>query len=192
MSIKILTARPLFHDGMQLLFKKVHVDADIVVVDLDTRTMSDARTKYPDHLIVAYSQSPDKALPALRDGASAFLHKGSVEVAIKTIELVAIGGRGIVPSFILKPPIALPPPASPQFSKEEQRILKLIADGWTNAEISRRLVKAEATVKVHVKGILRKLRMTNRTQVAVWYKNQKFDQPTTRSNGELPNGGTEL
>ena len=54
------------------------------------------------------------------------------------------------------------------FSDRELQILKLIARGYANKVIAIELDIAEATVKAHVKAILRKTRMGNRTQAAVW------------------------
>ena len=55
-----------------------------------------------------------------------------------------------------------------QFSAQEYRILKHIVSGASNKLIARHMNIAEATVKVHVKTILRKLRVQNRTQAAIW------------------------
>ncbi|HLZ78626.1 MAG TPA: LuxR C-terminal-related transcriptional regulator, partial [Sphingomonas sp.] len=44
--------------------------------------------------------------------------------------------------------------------------------GDANKVIARKLGIAEATVKVHVKAILRKLHVLNRTQAAIWVVNQ--------------------
>ena len=57
--------------------------------------------------------------------------------------------------------------ASP-LSEREKCILRFIADGASNKLIARKINVAEATVKVHVKAILRKIRVQNRTQAAVW------------------------
>jgi two-component system nitrate/nitrite response regulator NarL len=43
-----------------------------------------------------------------------------------------------------------------------------LVSGSSNKLIARELHLSEATVKVHVKSILRKLHMANRTQVAIW------------------------
>jgi two-component system nitrate/nitrite response regulator NarL len=56
----------------------------------------------------------------------------------------------------------------PIFSDREQQILKDLAKGHSNKMIARTFTLADATVKVHIKSILRKTRFTNRTQVAVW------------------------
>jgi two-component system nitrate/nitrite response regulator NarL len=43
--------------------------------------------------------------------------------------------------------------------------------GDSNKVIARKIAIAEATVKVHVKAILRKIRLSNRTQAAIWAMN---------------------
>lgn len=53
-------------------------------------------------------------------------------------------------------------------STREAEILHCLMEGAPNKTIARRLEVAEATVKVHVKAILRKIRVTNRTQAAMW------------------------
>jgi two-component system nitrate/nitrite response regulator NarL len=54
------------------------------------------------------------------------------------------------------------------FSKREQVILSHLMQGAPNKQIARELEVAEATVKVHVKALLRKIRVRNRTQAAMW------------------------
>jgi two-component system, NarL family, nitrate/nitrite response regulator NarL len=53
-------------------------------------------------------------------------------------------------------------------SKREMRILRTLMEGISNKTIARQLVITESTVKVHIKAILRKLRLHNRTQAAMW------------------------
>ena len=55
-----------------------------------------------------------------------------------------------------------------KLSDREVGILRCLVDGDANKVISRRLNIAEPTVKVHIKAILRKLHVDNRTQAAVW------------------------
>jgi two-component system, NarL family, nitrate/nitrite response regulator NarL len=65
-------------------------------------------------------------------------------------------------------------PTIPRFerlSEREQIILDHIAKGATNKHIARDLHVAEATVKAHVKAILRKVKVQNRTQAAIWAVN---------------------
>jgi two-component system, NarL family, nitrate/nitrite response regulator NarL len=53
-------------------------------------------------------------------------------------------------------------------SARQKTILRCLLDGDSNKVIARRIAIAEATVKVHVKAILRKIRVQNRTQAAIW------------------------
>jgi two-component system nitrate/nitrite response regulator NarL len=55
-----------------------------------------------------------------------------------------------------------------QLSEREQEILLLVAHGATNKSIAHTFSIAEGTVKAHLKTILRKLSVRNRTQAALW------------------------
>jgi len=57
---------------------------------------------------------------------------------------------------------------SANLSAREVEILRCLIMGLPNKVISRRLSISEATVKVHVKAVLRKLHVMNRTQAAIW------------------------
>jgi len=69
--------------------------------------------------------------------------------------------------------------------------------GSSNKVIACNLAIAEATVKVHIKSILRKIRARNRTQAAIWaVSNLSFaqDMPEEQApavfNGNRTNGAT--
>jgi two-component system nitrate/nitrite response regulator NarL len=53
-------------------------------------------------------------------------------------------------------------------SRRELVILRTLTEGASNKMIALKLVITESTVKVHMKAILRKLRLQNRTQAAIW------------------------
>lgn len=55
-----------------------------------------------------------------------------------------------------------------QLSARERLILGCIIEGCSNKAIARKIAISEATVKVHVKSILRKVRVHSRTQAAIW------------------------
>ncbi|MEM8790994.1 MAG: response regulator transcription factor [Pseudomonadota bacterium] len=88
--------------------------------------------------------------------------------------LIAVAARGVDP---LPPPrsgIELPPetvekpPCSRGLSRREKHVLTLIANGAPNKVIARELDISESTVKAHLKSILKKIGVLNRTQAAVW------------------------
>lgn len=56
----------------------------------------------------------------------------------------------------------------PRLSEREEQILDSLVKGHANKVIARTCEITEATVKVHMKSILRKIQVANRTQAAVW------------------------
>ena len=57
---------------------------------------------------------------------------------------------------------------SPPLSRREYEVVRCLAIGLSNKTIARELNITEGTVKVHVKGLLRKVKAANRTQLAIW------------------------
>jgi two-component system nitrate/nitrite response regulator NarL len=72
-------------------------------------------------------------------------------------------------------------PAGTGLSPRELQILRALVNGKSNKAIARELSITEATVKVHLKALLRKVRVNNRTQAAVWALNQGLDRPAAAS-----------
>ena len=69
-------------------------------------------------------------------------------------------------------------------SEREEQILRDLVEGLSNKIIARKLDIAEATVKVHMKSILRKIRVANRTQGAIWAFENGYS--VDRPHPELP------
>lgn len=66
-----------------------------------------------------------------------------------------------------------------RLTDRETIILSHLTQGASNKHIARELEIAEATVKVHVKSLLRKIRAKNRTQAAMWaMNNQRSQRPS--------------
>jgi DNA-binding NarL/FixJ family response regulator len=72
------------------------------------------------------------------------------------------------PMLLGEPSIEAHEHYSPKLSLKETRILRRLISGDSNKTIERNCSIAEATVKVHVKPIPRKIRVRNRTQAAIW------------------------
>ncbi len=74
-----------------------------------------------------------------------------------------IGTKGETNELAPRDMASLTPLSTPQ-----QSILRCLIQGDSNKSIARKLAISEATAKVHVKSILRKIRVHNRTQAAIW------------------------
>jgi two-component system, NarL family, response regulator LiaR len=127
-------------------------------------------------VIVLTSYHEDEHIfPAIRAGALSYLLKdvGTTELA----DAVRKAARG---EAVLHPHVAArliqdlrgtqrtADVAEPLLSDREREVLRLIADGCSNADIAERLVISEYTVKNHVSNILGKLHLADRTQAAVY------------------------
>jgi two-component system nitrate/nitrite response regulator NarL len=80
---------------------------------------------------------------------------------------VASPARSPVPTAPNGTPERVGNSRNPELSDREQQVLDCLVDGQPNKVIGRTLNIAEATVKVHIKGLLRKMQVANRTQAAV-------------------------
>ena len=125
-------------------------------------------------LVLTSFSDEDKVFPAIRAGALGYLLKdSSPQQLIKAIHDVYRGEASLHPSIALQlireinRPSDLPPVENP-LSERELEVLKLVAQGLTNQEIAIRLSLSEWTVRTHVRNILGKLHLANRTQAALF------------------------
>lgn len=127
-------------------------------------------------VIVLTSYHEDEFIfPALRAGALSYVLKdiGPEELA-DTVRKAARGESVLHPRVAARVVQELrgarrdTPNLFTDLSDRELEVLRLIADGRSNAEIARKLVISEKTVKGHVSNILGKLHMLDRTQAAVY------------------------
>lgn len=155
------------------------------------------KDQYPDaHIaVVADHYGATEPASAFKAGATGYLVNAiSCDAFVKSIELVMLGETLFPPTFPSSAPAvrrqrrskAIPVsseddkalPSAPSesaatslLSPRETGILCCLVDGDSNKCIARKIGIAEATVKAHVKAILRKIRVQNRTQAAIWGMN---------------------
>lgn len=151
------------------------------------------KDRYPVARIAILSDNyrPVDLASAFRAGANGyFVNVNSCDAFIKSVELVTMGETVFPPAFLSfaldanrEREMAEPSECEqailavaedaivPQLSPREKAILSCLIEGDSNKCIARKIKIAEATVKVHVKAILRKVRVQNRTQAAIWGMN---------------------
>jgi two-component system nitrate/nitrite response regulator NarL len=154
----------------------------LIIVDLSFGADTVARLKalHPSARVVAFAETAD--LPQLGEafalGADGYLLKSiSPEAMAHSLRLIALGEK-VFPSRLtdaLNGSHTTQPLLSDRvrvgnvsLSQREFEIARRLTGGRSNKSIARELDITEATVKVHLKTVLRKLRATNRTQVAIW------------------------
>ncbi|SDF83528.1 two component transcriptional regulator, LuxR family [Limimonas halophila] len=71
-----------------------------------------------------------------------------------------------------------------RLSEREREILACLVNGHSNKAIANNLRVTEATVKVHLKSILRKINVQNRTQAAIWALHNGINQPPATVTGQ--------
>ncbi len=161
---------------------------DLVLIDLNMKGLNGIETlrrfKETDlvakFIVITVSDAEDDLLEALRAGADGYLLKDmDPEDLCANIKKVA-GGMTVIQDTlteILKQ--ALLDPKLSRKGKEvslterEQEILQCLANGLNNKTIARNLGISNTTVKVHIKHLLSKLKLTSRLEAAVWAHNKK-------------------
>lgn len=159
----------------------------LIIIEADQGTarlleiIRQVREHLPEARIVALADQPDLGFVTMahRAGVDGFCSAASgPDVLIKSLEMVMLG-EAVVPSQVLRALLDAPSQnnlAEPKLadlkpyklSPREAEILGCLREGAPNKVIARKLDITEATIKVHVKAILRKIGAANRTQAAMW------------------------
>jgi NarL family two-component system response regulator LiaR len=127
-------------------------------------------------VVVLTSYHEDEHIfPALKAGALSYILKDiSAEELASAVRKAAVGEAVLHPRVaarVIKELQGLRAEKVNPFtelSERELEVLKLIADGMSNAEMAAKLFLSEKTVKGHVSNILSKLHLVDRTQAAVY------------------------
>ena len=156
---------------------------DVILMDLIMPNMDGVETTRRvkqvsprSQVVVLTSYHEDEHIfPALKAGALSYILKDiSAEELAAAVRKAALGEAVLHPRVAArvikelqgKRGEALNP--FTELSERELEVLKLIADGMSNAEMAAKLVLSEKTIKGHVSNILSKLHLADRTQAAVY------------------------
>jgi two-component system nitrate/nitrite response regulator NarL len=129
-------------------------------------------------VVLADDLTVDVLRAAMGGGADGFLIKNvSPEALIQSLQLIMLGEKVFptnLASMLLDMNAIIPQHSIRGLSPREQEILQSLVTGASNKMIAIRLGITEATVKVHLKTLLRKIDVNNRTQAAIWAMNNGF------------------
>ena len=186
-------------DGEQAIasVRRLHPDValmDIRMPKLDglaaTRALVAEDT--PTRILILTTHDLDEyVFEALRAGASGFMLKDApAEQLVEAIHVLAAGDallapavtRRVIEAFATMPePSAPPPDRLEDLTAREVEVLRLLAQGRSNADIAAELIVSAATAKTHVSNILTKLRLHDRIQAVIYAYENSLVVPEHRS-----------
>ncbi|WP_224826677.1 response regulator transcription factor [Cognatishimia sp. MH4019] len=136
-----------------------------------------AQKSFPATKVVLMSgvANRDVANKAMDKGANGFMPKSLTAASlVNAIKFVLSGERYFPFDFGSSQASAAPSGAFATLSDREKQTLEQLCIGLSNKEIARNLGVQEVTVKLHVKNVLAKLGVSNRTQAALLAKEKHF------------------
>ncbi|MGV3713587.1 response regulator [Pseudolysinimonas sp.] len=185
----ILSSRPGFEvvgeagDGEEGLALARELRPDVICMDVQmpvldgleaTRRIVADPAATGSVLVLTTFDDDDSLFRALDAGASGFLLKtASPEQLAEAVEVLAAGDALLAPAVTRRvierfgEPRTPAAPPLPELTERESDVLRLVARGYSNAEIGARLLVGEATVKTHVSNVLLKLGVRDRVQAVV-------------------------
>lgn len=171
------------NSGAEALKAYADLHPDILLMDIRMEGMSGldvAETllkREPDAKILFLTTFSDDEyiVKALKIGAKGYILKQNFTTIIPSVKTVFIGQRVFGDEIVTKIPAMLGISGEGSgfagfgLSQKETDIIRQVADGLSNREISEKLYLSEGTVRNYISVILEKLNLRDRTQLAVFY-----------------------
>ncbi len=172
-------------DGLEGIKRAQQLKPDIVLLDLHMPGTSGLEAlqiltdEVPETVVLMLTVSEDAQdlMQALRSGARGYLLKNiEIDFLVDSIRK-AINGESVMSPQMstalmdaVREPVVeqKPEKQAVKLTPRESQIIVMLAQGESNKSIARTLDLAESTVKIHVQGILRKLKISSRVQAAVY------------------------
>lgn len=180
------------NDGMETIDKVVHLDPDVIVLDLKLpridglSVLRSIQTRAPRSKVILFAsaENKDDFVEAMKLGCSGILLKdGPTSLVEKSIQKVYAGEiwldsnttAAVIRQFAT-PGEFTPPTHSngkpnrerAQLSQREREIIVLIAQGYKNKEIAEKMFITEQTVKNHLHNVFDKLGVSDRLELALY------------------------
>lgn len=168
-------------DGQDAIDKSRSLNPDVILLDLAMPGMGGLeaipaiRRDNPEAriLILTSFAEDDQVLEAIRSGALGYLIKdASPDELVSTIHNVYLNRMSLPPDLARKvmlgpkKPDQIPPASL--LTDREMDVLRCVAKGYSNKQIAAELLVSTPTVRTHISNLLRKLNLENRTQLALY------------------------
>jgi DNA-binding NarL/FixJ family response regulator len=171
-------------DGEQALALAARLDPDVILMDIRmprmdgiaaTRELLAPGAGSPKVLVLSTFDEDEYVYAALKAGASGFMLKSAPpDELVRAVRLAHEGQALLAPEVtrrLIETYVSQPMPVQEgtfgELTERELEVLRLIASGLSNPEISETLVVSEATVKSHVNRIFSKLGVRDRVQAVI-------------------------
>jgi DNA-binding NarL/FixJ family response regulator len=181
-------------NGQEAIEKAIALQPNVILMDVRMPVMDGVSatkailTQLPNCQILMLTTFDDEEyiVQALQAGACGYLLKNipaadlaqAIQAAHKGIYQLdpAVASKVVASLTTKKDP---PPPTEPEqggidLTHREIEVLRLIAEGATNREIAEKLVISEGTVKNHISNILSRLGLRDRTQAAIFARENRL------------------
>lgn len=175
-------------DGLDAINKAKEIVPDVILMDLNMprldglRAVQVLQTEMPqiNVLVLTVSDAEADLFAAMKFGAKGYILKNTEpEDLLHAVSLIAQGGVIVSPlmaakllaefsSAVTSAEKKEEPQAETVVSGREIEILHFVAQGATNKQIADSLVISENTVKTHLRNIMEKLHLANRSQAAAY------------------------
>ncbi len=162
-------------DGEQAVAFVAKHAVDLVLMDIRMPNMDGIeatailKKRYPDLKVIVLTTFRDfrHVHQALHSGADGYMLKtDSVEAQLETIKTVMNGfstfSREALEAYTARS-------VETSLTERENECMALIANGYNNKEIAKRMYIGEGTVRNLISNILDKLMLRDRTQIAIYY-----------------------
>ncbi|MCE1253666.1 MAG: response regulator transcription factor [Anaerolineae bacterium] len=175
----------LAYDGEEALQKVEKLTPDIVLMDLKMPVMNGIQAtriikqRFPDIrvLVLTTFDFDEWVFEAVRAGANGYLLKDTPREQLYAAIMGTVAGKGyidpnvapkLLDQFSGTQPVAPNLELTRLLSERELEVLKLLAEGKTNAEIAGQLFLSEGTIKNYVSAIFTKINVADRTQATIF------------------------
>jgi two-component system, NarL family, response regulator LiaR len=174
-------------DGLEAVEKARQLKPQVILMDLIMPRLDGLgaiiaiRKEDPDARILVLTShvEDDMLLKAIDAGAMGYLMKdSSPDVLVSSINTVALD-RMSLPSelarkVMLRKPEPVPEVQTRLLTGRERDVLACIGKGYSNKQIAAELDVSVTTIRTHVSNLLRKLDFENRTQLALYAREQEL------------------